>query len=368
MVFSLLVTSYKENMKIKIMKVIAFLLIFCALFAVTQEVVRYKTEQRDFLCYRYDAYLSEPENSIDILFLGSSPVYAGIAPAVIWRETGMTSINFGTSYIPAFISYYQLCFALETQKPSLVVMDFSSICQDKMADDELAEPYYRINIDALPDRKMRNDMILHIIKDNENQNILTYDIPLLQYHSRWNELWKGDFVNITAAEFKDYNKGALFRLDYPENEIIYDPEMFEEELEERPISEYSWGYYQKMLDLCSENDIPVAIVSFPKGTKDYLIQEYNTLERVCAENGLNYYNLNTPTMWEILEYDTETDFYDWGHTNAYGAVKVSKALAEMFQHDYSLPDHRNDVAYNSWNEDWNAFYLEYEDVLSAFGY
>lgn len=366
-------------MKKKIVRVIAFLLIFCMLFAVTQEVIRHKTERTEFLRYRYNAYLNEPENSIDILFIGSSPTYAGIAPAVIWRETGMTSINFGVSSTSAFISYYQLCFALETQKPSLIVMDFNSICQNRMADTKKLEPFYRINVDALPDWKLKNDMILHIVKDNKNQNILTYFFPLLQYHSRWNELEEADFVDTKLAEFKDYKKGAYFGLGNPEEEIgeekeeieeeiIYDPEIFEQELKELPISEYSWGYYQKVLDLCVENDISVAVVSFPKGTDAFLVREYKTLERVCAENGLNYYNMNTPIMWEIQGLNTETDFYNTTHLNAYGAVKTSKVLAEMLQQDYGLPDHRSDATYNSWNEDWVSFYLEYEEILSEFGY
>ena len=355
-------------MKKIFVKAVAFLLIFCALFLAAQEVIRYKDERRQDMCYRYDSYLNEPEGSIDILFIGSSPVYAGIAPPVIWKETGITSINFGSTAATAFAGYYQLRFALENNKPSLVVLDFCGLFQDRRADDEVYEPYYRINVDAIPDRKLKNEMIQQIVNDNENQDLLTYLFPLLQYHSRWNELEEEDFVDTKAAKFKSYKKGAYFRTAISEKEFSYDPEMYEQEFDEEPISEYSWGYYQKTLDLCAENNIPVAAVSYPKGTYKHLIREYKTLERVCAENGLNYYNMSAPAMWEICGLDTETDFYDSGHLNSSGAVKLSKVLAEMLQRDYCLPDHRGDTAYNSWNEDWDAFYTDYKKVLSGFGY
>lgn len=356
-------------MKKQAVKAAAFLVIFCALFLVIQEVIRYKAERGENMSYRYAAFLQEPEDSLDILFVGSSPVYAGIAPTLIWKETGMTSVNFGVSNTSAMISYYQLRFALQTQSPDLVVMDFNSICRDRTADQSDAmEAAYRKNVDAMPDWKLKAEMILQIGKDNEKQNIWSYFFPLLQYHSRWNELEESDFEDTKAISFPAYKKGALFRVRGSEEEITYEPALFELGLEESPLSEYSWGYYKKALELCAENGIPVAIVSFPKGTTEDLIREYRTLEIICAENSLNYYNLNEPAMWERYGFDAETDFYNTGHVNANGAVKVSLALAEILQEDYKLSDHRGDTAYSSWDDDWEAFFGSYEKILSGFGY
>lgn len=352
-----------------IMKAVAFLAIFCILFLAVQEVIRYKAERIEDIRYRYDAYLSEPENSIDILFIGSSPVCADIAPTLIWEETGMTSFNFGVSHASAMINYYQLRWALEAQKPSLVVVDFSCTCQDKKIDSEIREADNRRNVAALPDWMLRSEMILQIGKDNVNQNIWTYFFPLLQYHSRWNEISETDFIDTQVDKFQTYNKGALFLLQYSEDEIIYDPTIFEQGPESLPISEYSWGYYQKMLNLCAENDIPVAVVSLPVSTTAIgILRTHETVKKVCVEIGLNYYDMNAPTAWEAYGFDTKTDFYDDGHMNANGAVKLSKALAEMLQADYGLPDHRGDEAYSAWENDWNSFYKKYKEVLQEFGY
>lgn len=357
---------------IVVLKAFVFLLIFAVLFFGVQEVIQYKVGQGDFLSFRYDAYLEEPEDSIDILFIGSSQTYAGIAPALIWKETGMTSINLSATSAPALASYYQLRFALETQKPSLVVMDFVDICTDRMAEDEKHEPTYRKYVAALPGWKLKMEMLLQMGKDNPNLDILTYLSPLLRDHSRWNEITKDDFSDtFAAASFSDRRemlKGALFRLEKPSSEIIYDSELFEQETEELPISEYSWGYYRKALDLCAENGIPVAVLNFPEAPYRRLIQQYKTLESVCAENGLNYYNMNLPVIWKNYGFDTEVDFYDNGHVNASGAIKVSKALAKILQEDFDLPDHRGDSAYSAWDDTWDAFYAAYENVLAPFGY
>ena len=37
------------------------------------------------------SYLQEEENSLDVLFFGSSLVYCDVVPAVIWENTGLRS-------------------------------------------------------------------------------------------------------------------------------------------------------------------------------------------------------------------------------------------------------------------------------------
>jgi hypothetical protein len=51
------------------------------------------------------------------------------------------------------------------------------------------------------------------------------------------------------------------------------------------------------------------------------------------------------------ELDFGKDFFDGGHMNHYGAVKVSRALAEHLAATYDLPDRRGDEAYERWDRE-----------------
>ena len=42
-----------------------------------------------------DGFYYEKENSLDVLFFGSSHMYTGVNPNVIWKNTGITSYNLG---------------------------------------------------------------------------------------------------------------------------------------------------------------------------------------------------------------------------------------------------------------------------------
>lgn len=351
----------------KIIKAVAFVLIFCLLFLGVQEVLRYKFDKNENSVKRYEAYLEEKEDSIDVFFIGSSPVNRGVVPMILWEEAGFTSFNFGTSSNNALVCYYQFLYALETQTPKLVVIDFCSLFEDRKPSDEVRfEPSYRKITDAIPSLRFKAEMVLQIKKDNPEQDMLSYFFPILRYHSRWIEITENDFAGL--PDYDEFSKGTNLVKRSLKEEIDYDPNFFDKDVKNAEISEYSWGYYKKIIDLCTEKNIPLVAVSFPRTTTKTMMRRYKTITQVCDEYDLNYYNLNAPEMWEKYGYIANSDFYDYAHMNANGAVKISKALAEMLSADYDLPDHRGDKEYDAWDEDWNAFYEKYEDILTKFDY
>ena len=79
----------------------------------------------------WDAYLCEPEDSIDVLFLGSSYAYCDWSPAAMYAGSGLTGYVMGGSEQTPAITYWYLKEALETQSPSVVVMEASSLFFDR---------------------------------------------------------------------------------------------------------------------------------------------------------------------------------------------------------------------------------------------
>ena len=113
-------------------------LLFGLLFlGVQEEILRHKFDRRESMELRYDPYLDEPENTIDVLFLGSSPTCHGAFPLLMWKECGFTSFNMSMPQMSALITYYQLGYALETQKLKLVVLDLTRICVNGRADESI---------------------------------------------------------------------------------------------------------------------------------------------------------------------------------------------------------------------------------------
>lgn len=347
-------------------KCILFFLLFCLLFFGAQEILKYKFGEN--LEDKYQAYMEEPENSIDVAFIGSSTTQVCAAPPVMWKECGFTAYNFGLSRSSSLISYYQLRFLLEVkmQKPKLIVFGFTCIADSDKADDTVKfENSHRKAVEAMPFLNLKSEMIFQIKKDNPKQNIFTYFFPLLRYHSRWSDITEDDFL---PDEYYECTKGVYYVTRNSEEPVNCNAELFEADLEPMPASEYSLNYYRKIVDLCMENGIEMAVVYYPRENEQKTVRACKTLEAFCTENKIHFYDLSTPENWEAVGINGETDFYNLNHLNSRGATKVSLALAHLLQDDFDLPDHRDDPAYSSWFEDWDEFYEINRDILSEFSF
>lgn len=355
-------------MKKMLIKALAFLVIFCALFLIVQNVLTYKANQNELMGYRYRSFQAAPEDSIDVVFIGSSPVYAGVTPLVIWEETGITSFNIATSNNTAFSTYYGLRFVLETQHPKVLVIDFCGLFQDRKVKDSGYEGNYE-NVyrrtSTMPSFALKNEFVQQLLADNPEEDPVMWYVPLLRYHTRWTELTERDFKDV---DYEEWRKGASLQTKVVENPINYDAAMFDMAYSPAETSQYAWAYYQKVIDLCRENDIALVAINCPRSTTKEMLHRYVTTQLVCGENGIPFYNFNLPEYWEELGFDPAADFYDTAHMNLSGSIKLSAALGEILQQEFDLPDHRGDGAYASWDADWDAFYENYEEYLVAFRY
>ena len=61
---------------------------------------------------QFQAFYKQPENSIDVIFSGSSKVYCDIATGVLWENHGIAAFDLGGAEAPSWVSYYQLKEAL----------------------------------------------------------------------------------------------------------------------------------------------------------------------------------------------------------------------------------------------------------------
>ncbi len=75
----------------------------------------------------WENYTQEPKNSIDVLFLGSSMAYCNVNPAVIYRQSGLTSYVVAGPELSMPITYYYLREALRTQSPQAVCLEVNAL-------------------------------------------------------------------------------------------------------------------------------------------------------------------------------------------------------------------------------------------------
>lgn len=171
----------KECLKIMV-RCVAFVVVFSMLFGnATDLLMRHDDESNEI-----HAFYSEPEDTIDVLYVGSSPLLRGVSPMVMWQEHGFTGYVRASALQAPSVSYGLLAESLKYQNPELVVL----LCDNIFSDYDYAEREgdLRRGLDGMKMSKYKLDIIKEVTAADESQSMLSYAFPLMRYHDRWKEI------------------------------------------------------------------------------------------------------------------------------------------------------------------------------------
>lgn len=325
----------------QLVRALCFALILVLLVTVLTFVTRDKNEAE-----LVRLYYAEEENSLDVVFVGSSHMMCGIYPMELYHEYGITSYNFSSSALVLPQAYYQVVEALKTQTPEVLVLDISGVSYSNI---KVGSPeFIHVQFDNMKWSRNKVEAINDLIEDPDDR--LEYYFPLMKFHTRWKSLRPFDFQPLTG-----YTKGARFSETVLENpgaiEIV--PEDFVV-----PIAEYPETYLRKILDYCRGQNVPVVLLNLPSLSDEAWQGTYNAVFEIAEEYGIAY--LNLLYHLDAMGFDFTTDMRDTAHCNRSGAEKVSSYLGNYLKEHYELPDRRDDPAYAAaWDAAYEAYLSEY---------
>lgn len=317
-----------------------FLLILVELLSVLTFITRNKNEAQQMYPY-YD----EKENSLDVVFVGSSHVRCSVYPMELYHEYGIASYDCAPPSLSLPQIYYLVLEVLKTQAPKVLVLDISSIAHENI---KIHSPEYaHIQLDNMKWSLNKIEAINDLIENPGDR--LEYYFPLLKFHTRWKELLPRDFERITGV-----SKGAYISNVVQANSKLIEimPEDYVEQ-----ISEYAEMYLRKTLDYCCDQNVQVLLFNPPTLEGETTQGKYNAAYAIAEEYGFPY--LNLIHYWDDIGLDYTTDFLDNLHCNRSGAEKVTAYMGEFLKENYNLPDRREDPAYAVV---WNDAYEQYVSV------
>ena len=167
-----------------VLKCICFIAVFVVLFVYVQEVLRDKWVDGEYNpSAKIKGFYAEEENSLDVIFFGSSQLYADIAPAVLFKEYGIVSYDFCANEQPLWITYFYIKEALKHQNPDVVVVDVFTV----YGEDYEAEGINHFSLDDLPMSLNKIEAIQVAVPAGERYS---YYFPLAKYHNTWTDLYE----------------------------------------------------------------------------------------------------------------------------------------------------------------------------------
>lgn len=272
----------------------------------------------------------------EVIFIGDCEVYANFNPVVLYEEYGISSWVRGNSQQLIWQSYYVLEETLKYEIPKAVVLNVNSLRYDKKSD-KRSEAYNRLMID----RMKWSDTKIKLIKESmlEEETFISYLIPILRYHSRYDELSKEDIKYLFKRKDVTYNgflvnKNVKGVSNLPTKRNLSNYEFDKENME----------WLDKILELCKKNKIELILVKAPS-VYPYWYSEYE--EQIISyahKNDLVYINLMERADEIGIDYSTDT--YDGGlHLNLRGSIKNSKYFGKILKENVDLKDFHGDNYY-----------------------
>lgn len=293
--------------------------------------------------------LEMEENSVDVLFVGASGLYAGISPINLWGEFGVTSFNLSSSNQSPLISYYSLLEVLQKHKPKVIVLDLVSLGIENTPQEY--ESYYQNGLSGFQSYKIRYSALFDMFKTFKIEDKLSFISKFYRYHNRWNQLSEKDFVD---NKYEAYRLGGL--LNSKVEPVSYLKSHMDNTEKVQPNFEQSEYYYSKIIELAKENNIEIISVSPPRLGAKYGRQK--AIEDFTKKNEIINLDLSTKESIEMLNLDFSKDFYNNNHLNKYGNYKLTKYIGKYLTDEYDLQEGYDDGTVKYWNN-------LYEEYINA---
>lgn len=317
-------------------KIFSTLFLLCMFTAILYGLHKVTLNRTDEGCIQIADFYKLEDNTVDVLFVGSSHVYYSVNTCRLYDAYGIASYLLASPGQPVWISYYFLEEALKTQSPELVVFDVCTLYR-KNSDIGTA------SLPGLISMKPSFEKWKAICAVNEQERLLDapgafFSFPY--YHTRYAQKgkteqrfngYKPDFHVISKKELKQWQNPDRTNFD-----------------QSVPVSELTERYLRKLITRCRTSGIQLLLVNSP-----YLNQTeekqtaYNYVFEVAQEYGVPYIDSNYVKEMGI---DFAKDLMEPSHLNYYGALKYTDYLAQWFKDHYEIPDRRGDDRYRNWEE------------------
>lgn len=277
------------------------------------------------------------ENSVDVVFFGTSHMYNGTNTQILWDDYGIASYNLCGSIQPLWNTYYYVNEALKSQTPKLLVVDCYSIIQNG---DEIGPAKYIKNTYGM---KPSVDKLKAVLTCFKEEKISDYILEYPTYHSRYSELTEEDFrINMGHAYFKDWKGYTINDVFAPQKRNDFSDNIGSCDLYPRCEE-----YMRKIIELAKEKDTPLMLVVLPYSVSKEDMLQYNRVSEIASEYDVPFINFNY--CYDDIGLDFDNDLGDYAHLNYVGSEKFTKYFGTILCNEYNIPNHKGDEDYKSYD-------------------
>ena len=328
----------KDTLK-KIVKVICFVTIVLFIGNGIYQVLLWK-DTSGVGGFDYKHFYETEDNTIDVLFYGSSHSQCTINSAILYDKYGIVSNNLSAGGQSLSTTYYSMLESLKTQKPEVMVVELVFTSWEK---DTNIGNIYRNTVNLKYSSNFFENVNAIVPKEQQEDVILKWPV----FHTRYKEITKQDFV-----DDKYFNRG------YCGSWVIAEQQRPSacDDTKLMKIGEDKEIVLQKMIDLAKENDIQLLFYVAPFILTETNQEKFNYVEDFCEKQNVEFINFNSISISEQIGLDYTKDFREESHLNNYGSEKVTEYIGEILTNNYEVTQRKKNSKYILWDENlksWN---------------
>ena len=318
---------------------------------------------------RLTFFHNEPEDSMDIVVMGSSDVYAGYSAATAYRDFGITSYPYALSGATVTSWKGMLEDILETQNPKLIVLEPFGACYDNSVVRERNSQAIKL-LDTIPFSAHKIRLAQDLATRVEGTKTIDFLFPFIKYHNTYGAYVRNFKVHREIRKMKTSPlKGVsnVTRISAPAK--TYDARQDTRVLELDTDSEKC---LREFFDYAKSRGVNIVVARFPQVLAEEGEDQHRSLLRanrvgeIAEEYGYPFINMQY--RWDDIGLDTYHDFYNRAHLNIYGQQKVTDYICDYLIKDCGLEvSPKSDNVKSNWEEALRYYktYVSYtEDCLA----
>ncbi len=292
------------------------------------------------------SFLQEPDDSVQLAFIGDSNIYSAVVPIKLWEWCGLTSTIIAAPKQTLHQSYHLLEDLFEKQSPQYVVVETDMFYRDKPI---------REDDTVIVESEKPLDVVFDTLDPSSFEDVIKGAAPVFTFHDKWKSLLRGKKVPPKDANAHGYHLSLTVRKfklkDYMKPADIADP-----------IKKKDAKQIDAIVSLCRRNGAEVVFVTAPSPVF-WSYERHNATAQLAKQYGADYIDYNL--MWDELGLSSRKHFRDKGHhLNYFGAKLVTKQFGGYARHTLKLKSLKNDARYSYWDDSTEAF-KEDVDALIA---
>lgn len=335
------------------LKSILFVIIFLFLLRSVTYMIRTNGSIKEIFL----GFYAESKDSVDVVMIGSSPVYPFYVAPQLWGEYGITAYPLSSNVQRPAAAIYLVKEALKTQTPKLFVFEMRMyIYEEGRMQDNMA--FSRGVTDNLKYSWNRVQAINVLVPDVWER--YTYYFDIFKYHSNWKTIVLPDQYTSLFYERLHPLKG------YTMNDKVVPGEGRDYSMvtEEMPIPAEQEDALYQLLNYLQKNNINALFIVSPMMLDEEMQMKFNYIGNIVDSYGYDYVNFNN--YYEEIGLDFATDFYDGGgHANALGAEKCTEFLGQYLTENYEFVDKRGEEKYSTWDAAYEYWQECQEEALKS---